>query len=384
MKIVAMLAMLLTPVLALAQTTQPVTETANGDEATLRTPTAMSMGELLRAAQQAFEAKEYFTAKAYAEEILRREESNVEALLIDAKIAEEERDVNRVRERYLAVRQVQPNEFEANYGLGKIYVRKKIYRQATFYLESAIAVAPPEKASEVFVQYALAKRGMSKLSEALEAAIQAVQLDRESLEAVQLLVTLQTEANNFEQAILAGQALVQLSTSKAKEESGNVEGVQRVYAAYESLRRAYAKYLVRLYQAESSGTVTDQLVPGNEHDAAVVLSRIVDIELLQTELRVKLSHFDILTRAERAVGYDSTSIPALMQFGLLLKSTSQFDKARRAFERVLELKPDQAEALRQLSTFGPGGATSQPSDALELTPPLVPPVELPTASQSAE
>ncbi|RMF79864.1 MAG: tetratricopeptide repeat protein [Planctomycetota bacterium] len=362
MRIATILAVLAgIPAVVFAQATPPAQEGGAATDVQPRTPSSMSLGELLKEAQKALEAKEYFTAKAYAEEILRRDEANVEALLIDAKVAEEERDVNRARERYLAVRAVQPNDFDANYGLGKIYVRKKIYRQAAYYLENAVAVAPPDRAADVLVQFAQAKRGMSKTSEALDAAARALGLDQENTEAIQLVVTLSTELGNFEQAIRAGQALVQITSKKAQESPGDVEAVQRVYMAYDSLREVYRRYFSRLFQTEPDGTVTDQIVPGNESDAAATIARIIDIELLQAELRMKLKHFELLPLAERAVQFDPTNIAAWMQYGLLLKSTSQFDAARQAFERILELKPDNAEALKQLASLGASGAASQPA-----------------------
>jgi tetratricopeptide (TPR) repeat protein len=338
-------------------TTPPVVEPQATDAAPADL-TTLTIPQLLDEARAALDAKNALLAQSMVQAVFQRDEGNLEASLIDAEIATLEGDADRARKRYRMVVAVRPNDFEANLGLGRIYSRSKVYRQAMGYLERAKSSAPPERAAEAMTLLAKAYRGAGYLGKALEAVQRAVDHDPDSVESWEYLVQLRTQGEDYERALLDSDQLLALTRRKAIEQPSDRDALTRLHAAYETQRGVLGAHHRTLYQPNPVGNPSDKLLPGMEKKAAENLRRIVDLMIVQAELLRTLSYFEVRNVAERAATYDPTNVNVQIQYGLLLRNTSEIDKARTAFEKVLELDPANAEAQRQLSSLG---GTSQPA-----------------------
>lgn len=342
-------------------TSVPPAQTENGELAPPDVAT-MSIPTLLHEARAALEAKNGLLAKSMVQAVLDRDEGNVDADLIDAEIAVLEGDNDRARKRYLEVVAVRPDDFDANLGLGRIYLRSKVYRQAKFYLERAEPVAPQDRAAELLTLLAKAYRGAGYVANALDAAEHAVQVDPESIAAWQYLVQLRTQSEDYQKAMQDSDKLVELARRKAIEQPSDRDTIEQLYGAYQTQLSVLRAHHQTLYQPSRDGkTMTDKLLPGLEKQAAEDLRRIVDLMIVQAELVRTIGYFEIRKVAERAVQYDPTNVNVQIQYGLLLRNTSEFTKAREAFEKVLAIDPQNAEAHRQLASLGVTSGPTTPA-----------------------
>lgn len=344
--------------------------------AALADPATLTIPQLLDEARAALDGGNVLLAKTMVQTALNRDEKNLDAMLIDAEIAMLEGDTDRARIRYQAVIRVQPNDFQANLGLGQLYQRSKVYRQSMFYLERAQSVAPADRMAELMTILAQAYRGAGYAKRALRAAQLAVQADPSYLEAWDYLVKLRTEAEDYSNALADSDRMLAVARQELAANPTSKEAVQRLYAAYSAQLGVLQSYQRTLYQPNPDGTVSDELQPGMRARAAETIRRVVDVMIVQAELLRTLAYFNMRDLTEKAVEYDPTNAKALMQYGLLLKNTAEYERARETFAKVLELDPQNDEARRQMATLPAAGspppsvtpAGSQPSASAE-TPP---------------
>jgi tetratricopeptide (TPR) repeat protein len=239
-----------------------------------------------------------------------------------------------------------------------------MYRQAEGYLQIAEAVAPPDRLGELLTLLAQTHRGNGRLAQALQTAERAVQADPDNLQARHMLVNLRTEAQQFDAALLDSKTLVDLAKRQVRESPGDVEKVRELYAAYEARLNVWRALHQTLYVMNPDGTRSDELIPGREAQAAETIRQIVDLLTYQAELRLILAQYEMITFAEKAVAYAPDNPDVLLQLALLLENTSQLDRARAVYQRVLELDRENEQARRRLHALGgtpTAAAASQPT-----------------------
>lgn len=336
-------------------------EQSETESAVAPTPEAeakLTIPQLLTSAEQYRVAKRYGDAIDVLGQVLRRHQANLEARRLLGDIYWEISDVEKARKNWLLARAAAPSDFGANFGLGRLYLTSSIHRQAAHYLETAASVAPPDRALEVLILLARARRGAGDRGGAFEATQQALQIDPESFEAVELLTGLLTQIaegeEDLDRALTEAKRLVQIAGSTLETEGITLEGVQRLQAAYGAELSVLGAYSVVCFERNPDGRLSDRLLPGKELLAANSLSQSVDILLRQTDLQRTLAYFQIVTLAEKAVEFDGGSNPrTLTDLGSLLVATGRLEEAAQMFRRALEFDQDNETARRQLEALQP-------------------------------
>lgn len=322
-------------------------------------PPRMSISEMLMEAERLVAAQQYAEAHPYVSAALRQDAGNVQALSLEGEILAQLNQHTLARQSFLAVREIQPNDFRANFGLGRMYVSSGVFRQALQYLKIAEPVAPPERKAELFVLLARAERGTGTASRALETVQRAIEADPLSFDAWRYATMLLVETEDFDRALLATQNLVRIAESELTKDPADRAALERLYLAYDARMAVLRSYHVRLYDRNLDGTSSDRLLPGTEKAAASMLQAMVETMVMQAELRRTMAFHEMLTLAQRTVEYDSSNTQYWAQLGLLYVNTAQFDRARAAFERAIELEPQNMQAREQLEQL-PGRRAAPP------------------------
>lgn len=329
----------------------------------------MSISDLLAEAERLAAAKQWAQARPYIEAVLAREQSNAQALSLKGEILEKTDQRDMARQEYLAVREIQPNDFRANLGLGRLYVESNMYRQALVYLNIAEPVAPPERKPELYVLLARAQRGAGNRNGAIEAVNRALEADAANFEAWQYAIAIMVESDEYDRAVAATQELVRIAQNEMVKDRSSRDGLAKLGTAYDTRLSVLSAYHQRLYIRNVDGTFSDQLLPGMEKGAAAMLREVVETMVLRAEVERTLGLYKILPIAEQAVKYDPSSAQAWMHLGLLYVNTSQYDKAAEALRRVLEIQPDNAQAAEQLSQLPRSAAPAAPPSSAPASAP---------------
>jgi tetratricopeptide (TPR) repeat protein len=313
----------------------------------------LTVPQLLSAAQQYRAARRPNEAINVLNAILQRDENNIDALRLLGDVAWEGQNAELARNSWLRVREIQPNDFGANFGLGRLHMASGSARSAVRYLEVAASVVPATRIAEVFTLLAQAYYGTNLRSQALEAVQKALAADSESFEAWRLLVALRTNAalteEELDQALTDAQRLKQLAADELRKGT-TLERLQRLQMAYQMELQVLRAFGRVIFKPNPDGrSYSDQVLEGQERLAAATFSRTADVMLRQAELNHRLSRFQIIQFAAKAVQYDRGTNPeTLMVLGLLQKETGQLDRAAATFQKVLELDPGNPSAQRQL------------------------------------
>jgi len=351
---------------------QQPAEQPTEQQAAARPITDFTIPEILAEVQKLQVARRYNEAANALNYVLQKEPTNIDALRLAGDISWETQNAWQARQYWLRVRQIQPNDFGANFGLGLVHLSSGQYRQALNYLEPAARTAPADRLLDALIALARAYRGAFDLEKSLQTAMRAVQLDPESYDAWYLLVTLWVEQastdEDFDKALAGAERLRQIATN-ALQTSPTPEANSRLNAAYDLYLQVLYAFRQVLFERNPDGTLSDRLLPGRERRAAAVIGRIVDIMLLQAELRQRLMLFQILDLATQAVRYDGGSNPeSLLRVASLQARVGQLDAARQTLQRVLEIDPDNEPARRQLQMLesaatGSAATPAQPTPA---------------------
>lgn len=310
--------------------------------------TAMSVVELLEAGQRALMEKQYETASLYAEKVLARESTNLEGLVLRADLNLEQGNINPARRDYTAVLNVQKSDFRANFGMGRIWLGNRYYRQAIHFLETAVAVAPPDKKVAATVMLAQAYKSGGSLKQALEAVTVALQLKPDSIPALDLLAVTLADGKDLDRAMDASDKLLAACREEFAREPANSSKVYQLLSANKTRLAVLQSSRELLFARDSRGNLVDQVIPGREREAASVLNQILDILVVQQSLQNTLAYHDMRVMAERMVQYDSENAQYWLQYGVLCAKTYDNEKAAEMFHKVLEIDPNNADARQQL------------------------------------
>ena len=308
------------------------------------------------------------------QKVLSREPSNIDALRLLGDIAWEQQDAEQARKYWLAVREVQPNDFGANWGLGRLNLAGRASaRSAIYYLEVAERVVPadePELKSQLLVALSQAYAANQENRKALETARKVLGSDPDNFDACYLSTALRARIartdDDYDQALSDAERLVEIVRHDLQTTGATEEGVRRLLTAYQMELEVLKATANVLFERNTDGSLTDRLQSGKEQRAAKTISKTVDIMVRQADVQRTLTYYRIVEMAARAVEYDA-SPSTLMDLGLLQKAVGKNAEAIQTFSRVLAIDPLHKEARRQLD-----GLQSQRSAAETWPNPLTP------------
>jgi tetratricopeptide (TPR) repeat protein len=301
--------------------------------------------------------------------VVQRDKNNVDAHRLLGEIAWDTQDAERAAKQWDLVRKIQPNDFGANWGLGRLWLHSGVPRQAMGYLETARTVIPadkPELEPEVLIALARAYGGAGDRSRAIEAVKRALELDRRNLDGWYVLTSLHTQTavtlEDYNEALGDASQLVALADADIKTNGMTPDRLQKLYEACELKLGVLQGQGVLLFERNPDGSASDRLLPGMEQAAARINLAIVDTWMRRADLQRTMQHFRILEFAKAAVQYDGGTQPeTLLRLGSLQAATGQYAAATETFQRVLELDPANEPAQQQLEMLLQNQPTSAPS-----------------------
>lgn len=262
---------------------------------------------------------------------------NLQATVQAAEIATLQGMRNEARMLFKEVLEIEKSNFRANLGLGRFYVSTRLYRQARLYLEEADKVAPPDRHEEVLRWLAASYAGQGQLPDAIDTLERAVEIAPDSFEALNMLVNMQMEAGSYEQALEGAEEFVTAARKAYEAAPAETWFLKRLIMAYETRIEVLKAYHNGLHTQDIRARFTDQLQPGNEAEAANVLSRIAHVSERLATLRWELSYHDSLMLMERAVQYQPDNIRYLLDLAGLLLATHQTQRAIETCQDLLEI-----------------------------------------------
>lgn len=326
---------------------------------------------MLRQAQALRESGDARNALRIVKQILDRDARNVDAINEEGELSWILNDFDGTRRAFLYARQIQPNDYRSNLGLGKLYANARIPRQAIYYFDIAARVAPADKQAEVLTALALAHRDAGQVSDGIPIARKAVEADPKNFDARMTLVQLLNAGSDFKSARDESTPLVEQARDEALAKPGNLGALQKLQRAYDVRLTVLKSATEKLYLANPDGTRSDKLIDGKEAEAASNLKELTDLYIRQGELNLTFTYVDALNFAKRAAEYTPRDIDAVLNLAQLHRSISQIDEAAAACRRVLLVDPKNKPALDMLVAMnapieGPtevGTATSQPASS---------------------
>jgi tetratricopeptide (TPR) repeat protein len=339
---------------------QPAAEQP-GQAPVTRSPADFTIPELMSAADRARQAGRFTDAINLLNVVVQRtqDQTNIDVLRMLGDIAWDMGNAEEARKQWTLVKNVQPSDFGANWGLGRIWLRSGVPRQALGYFETAKTVIPsdkPELQPQVLLGLAQAYAGSTYPRKAVETVQQVLELDPQNLDAWYMLASLRAQAavtlDDFNEALSDASQLVAIAENDVKIHGLTPERLQRLAKAYE-LKRAVLTGCGRVFfEPNPDGRLSDRLLPGMERTAARVFSILVDTWMRQADLERTMEHFRILQVAAKAVEYDGGTDPeTLLKLGSLQAATGQLADAIETLRRVLVLDPANVAARQQLDAL---------------------------------
>lgn len=331
-----------------------------------------SVEELIKQARDHRAAGALNDALALLATVLQRDPVNSEAKLLSAEIL---MDINRyddARNLFKQVLDVEPSNFRANVGYGKILAANRSWRQATNYLERAEQVAPEPQRCEAKRLLAVAYGGMGELATAISKTKEAIQIDATNLDARRTLVELRQAAASRDPGQLENlkndaETYTDKALEAVRQKPWEKEGLQRLDNAYE-LAMGALRMLHNSYYESVRGQVTDKVLPGKDGEVAATLVLIADKLRRQAAVKATLVEHDALMLLQKAVEVQPKNIRCLEELGAAYQRIKDQERAVQTYRKLLELDPNHAEARQYLESVGapltappaPAEATSQP------------------------
>lgn len=310
-------------------------------------------------------------AQDVATAVLQQNPNSIPALLLagEVLIADRERpDFEQARTLFERVLKVEPSNFRANRGVGKIWMANRYWRQAAAALEQAERVAPQDKISEIQRLLALTYQRMGDSSRATQKVNEAIDADPQSLENLAARADIwgeivQTEPDKVSDALQAADAYVDLARTNLQNEPWNRQRLVDLNNAYGMKLNVLQALHNSLYEKNLHGQPTDQIGAGKGSEAADVLLEIGRLIGLRAGVQHALAEHDVLMMAERAVQYDPNDVKNLAALAEAFQRTQNRDGAIATCQRILELEPDNQAAREYLE------AQHAPLKAEKTTPP---------------
>ena len=339
-----------------------------------RTPADFTIPELMALAERAREAGRFTDAINLLNAVVQRTQdpTNIDVLRLLGDVAWDMGRAEEARKNWTLVKRVQPGDFGANWGLGRMWLRSGQPRQAMGYLETAKNVIPsdkPELEPQVLIALAQAYLGSGYRRKAIETVQQVLELDRQSPDGWYMLATLRAQAavtlDDFNEALSDASQLVAIADRDLKTNGMTLERLQRLHKACELKRAVLAACGRVFFEPNPDGSLSDRILPGMEAPAARVFSTSVDTWMRMADLERTMEHFRIIELAAKAVEYDGGTDPeTLLKLGALQAATGQLADASETLQRVLALDPTNQAAQQQLDAL----PKQEPTSAAGATP----------------
>jgi tetratricopeptide (TPR) repeat protein len=321
----------------------------------------LSVPQLMDLADRARVAKKFTDAINLVNFVVQREsgQHNIDVLRMLGEIAYDMKNAEDAQKNWLLVRKVQPGDFGANWGLGRVELDSGQPRNAVSYLEAAERVIPPDKpelAPKLLIKLSQAYSGAGMRTQAVNAAERALKLDQQDLEGWYVLCKLRSEmartADEFDKALGDADKLIAITDAEMRTKGISPATVQQMQVAYQLKLSVLYAFRELLFEKNPDGKLSDRVVAGQGPLVGRILDGAVDIMLQQAELERLSQYFNIVQMAQEAVNYDGgTNAVTLMKLGNLQVTTGQYDEALKTYQRVLAIDPQHKEAQRQLDSL---------------------------------
>lgn len=315
----------------------------------------MNEDELIQAAVRLRDAGQYVQSLQVLTYLLSKNDRNLEALLLDGEINMmlTPAQAEAARKSFLAARKIQPADFRANFGLGKVNFQSRQWRQAQIYLETAQKAAPSDRLAELYAMLAQCFRANGQLDEAFDAVAKALAADPSSRDAYEVKIALLTGANRFDEALTEASALVELSRNIVRTSPDKQKALIDLHGAHNIRLSVLQELGKRLYQRTPDGRLTDSVIEGGKHKAADVTRQVIDDYVALNDLNHTIQFFTIISFSERLVSMTPDDPQAWLTLGQLYRNTYQDQAAANVMARVLQLDPNNATAKRELESLPP-------------------------------
>jgi tetratricopeptide (TPR) repeat protein len=267
-------------------------------------------------------------------------------------------DYDSARNIFMAILDLEPENFRANLGVGRIWTVNSYWRQAVAYLERAEAGAPSDRAAEAKRLLALAYDGSGYLDRAIAKLEEAISIAPNDKNALAAIIQMRFKARKYDDAIRSATDLVKLATDAVKIAPSDKLKLMELVNAHDLMllalgaKRGAPGRLQSLYRVDVSGVPTDQLKEGNELEAANVLNLIAEAETKKATIMLTLAYHDALIAAQRAVEYDPKNVQYLENLAVLYAQTAYSAEAVETFRKILEIDPKHQGALNYLRQVG--------------------------------
>ena len=323
-------------------------------------PAGMSVEQMLDLARRMQEAGQFKDALALLKAVLDLDPVNKETNLLMGEVLLDsgaESDYDQARLRFKEVLKVEPSNFRANLGTGKVWLANRLWPQAVKHLETAERVAPDTRRSEAKRLLARAYAGAGDMPRALRTAEEAVDVDPRDLDALQTRVEIRLtaasrDAQQLEKALADTEVFVQRAEQVVEQAPGDVKALDRLNSAYQLTLSALRSYHNTFYELDNRGQPTDRVRSGSEAQVADILLRLVDIHRRQAALRFTLAEHDATVFLERAVEYQPKSIRCLEALAGAYARIKDRVRAIEVYRRIIELDPNHALARQYLDAAG--------------------------------
>jgi len=318
----------------------------------------MTIDQLMRLAELARQNSRFADAVKLANLVAQREggQRNIDVLRLLGEIAFDMGNAEDAKKNWMLVRKVQPSDFGANWGLGRLNLRSGQYRSAAYYMEIAEQVAPadrPELKPLLLIKLAQAYQGSGLQSQAVAKAEEALREDPLSMEAWFVVTKLRSDMARspeaFDRAMGDADRAIEIAENEAKAKGLSRETLQGLQYAYQLKLSVLYSYRTILFEQNPDGSLSDQPVPDREMLIAETMNSAVDVMLRQADLARLEKHFTIAELAKSVTEFDGGDNPAtLLKLGALQSATGQYAEAEATLQLVLALDPENEDAHRQL------------------------------------
>ncbi len=299
--------------------------------------------------------------------LLTRDPLNTDANLLAGELGLEANDYDTARKYFMQVTQIEPNNYRANVGLGRIWNANRSFRQAVLFLEAAERVAPDiKRGSEVKRLLASSYIGMGNVTKALEKIEEAIRLDPESLESLRARMDIHLQLAQRDPAFISAAVsdtndYLARVRKQAEAEPGNVERLREVEQAYDAAIQAVRTLHNSYYERDAQRRPTNRLLRDKEADAAAALNRLAELAGEVAVIRLTIANHDIIQfAAAKAVELDPKNVKYLENLAALYQRTNQREQAIETCRKILALQPSHAAARQFLDSVGVP-VTSEPA-----------------------
>ncbi len=304
--------------------------------------------------------------------VLRRDPTNSEANLMSGEISLESNDFDTGRKYFRSVLDVEPNNYRANVGLGKIWIATRSFRQAALFLQTAERVAPDaEKQSAVKQLLATAYVASGDVTKAIEKAEEAVRIAPNNVEALNALAVIRIELAKRDPAYVTAavrdaETFLARAREVAQQDPANIESLRRLDLSHGMLIDALRQLHNSFFERDARSQATTRIIKGKEADAAAALNRVAEVMMDRSTIALTLAQHDIIkVAAQPAVQLDPKSVKYLETLASLYEKVGDRGKAIETAQQILQIDPNHQGARDFLNSVGSSTAPSPAAEPAE-------------------